>query len=93
MMTAKKFNVLLCLVVFSFTALSEEQVFLSDHVAGVQTVTVQSQGNTDDDLELCLVKPAKKIPNRYVHNPYAFQHANHLNSNHLRQSARAPPFV
>ena len=92
-MASKKFNVLLCLVVLAFTVSSEELVFLSDHVAGVQTVTVQSQGNTDDDLELCLVNPVRKISPKYVQAQYAFHHSNHFYSNHLRQSARAPPLV
>jgi hypothetical protein len=93
MIASNKFNVFLCLAVFTFTALSEEQSFLSDHVTGFQAVTAQCHGNTSDDLDLYVLKPAKQISQEYCQKRYFFYHSNQKYFNHSTRSARAPPLI
>jgi len=93
MIASNKFNVFLCLAVLVFTAFPEEKPFLSDHDSGIQAVASQCHGNTNDDLDICLFKPAKKTSHEYHQKQYSFHNSNQKYFNHLRKSARAPPLV
>ena len=92
-MAANKLNVFLCLTVLTFTSVFEEKPFISEYDTGIQAVTSLSHGNTSEDPDLCLLKPAKKISHDYCQDQYSFHNSYHKYSNQLPKSARAPPLV
>lgn len=93
MIASNKFNVFLCLAVLSFTAASEEKPYFSDHVTEIQAVTSLHHENNNDDLDLCLLKPAKKVSHVYCQDQYYFQNSKQKYFNYLPKSPRGPPVI
>jgi len=93
MIASNKFNVFLCLSVFTFTASFEEKPFLSDFDNGIQAVTSICHGNTSDDPDVCLFKPVQKISHKFYQNQYVFSHSSQKHFKYITKSARAPPRV
>ena len=93
MIVSNKFNVFLCFAVLSLTAFTEDKPLFSDYVTGIQAVTSLSHENNNDDLDLCLIKPAKKISHEYCSVQYSFLKTNPKSFSYLPKPARAPPRV
>lgn len=93
MMTSNKFSVFLCLVILATSTLYQEKGLLSDHAFGIQAVGSHLQENTNEDPDLCILKPIKVASRVFYHTQYVAYHAAENKHNPQRKSARAPPLV
>jgi len=93
MIASNKFNVFLCLAVLSFTSISEEKPYFSEYVTGIQAVTSFHHENNNDDLDLCLLKPAKKVSHAYYQDYYLAHNSKYKYFNYLPKSPRGPPVI